>query len=791
MGPVAIDPPSLVRFWVRKCNLQFMSESAPQNFIRALIQDDLATNKHGGRVVTRFPPEPNGYLHIGHAKSICLNFGLARDIPGAVCHLRFDDTNPLKEETEYVESIQEDVRWLGFDWGNNLFYASDYFERIYQFAEELISAGKAYVCSLTEDQVKEYRGSITEAGRPSPDRERPVAENLDLFRRMRAGEFKDGELVLRAKIDLAAANMKLRDPAIYRIRHAHHHRTQNQWCIYPLYDFTHCLSDSLEHITHSLCTLEFESARALYDWVLDNLNVPSRPHQYEFAKLGLDYTVLSKRNLRALVEEGTVSGWDDPRMPTISGLRRRGYTPSAIKTFCERIGVAKTNSTAELSLLEHCVREDLNPEVPRVLAVLAPLLVTITNYPEGQTESLEALSYPEDVPKTGTRQLPFSKQLFIDGDDFREDPPQKYHRLAPGREVRLRHAYVIRCDEVKKDASGNVVELLCSYDPDTLFAPPKDGRKVPGTIHWVSKEHALPAEVRLYERLFTALDPTDGDFREFLNPESLRVLRGYVEPSVLNLPREQRYQFERLGFFWQDPSDSKPGALVFNRIVSLKDSWSKIVQSQVQGQSGLQAMHQERRRARDEHKAAQAARQKAQPAALDDAARRYHELGLPAAQAVVLGGHPELAAFFDEASANCNADATLRAALANWVVTEVARELKEGPLRFTPEQLVSLVRLTQAGTISARAGKEVFSEMARAGEEPAAVVSRLGLQQVSDSATLQPIVDEVLAALSDKVAAYRGGNKNLLGLFVGQVMKRAQGADPKVLNQLLRASLGE
>ncbi|MEN9580233.1 MAG: hypothetical protein RJA70_3242 [Pseudomonadota bacterium] len=767
-----------------------MSESAPQNFIRALIQEDLAADKHGGKVVTRFPPEPNGYLHIGHAKSICLNFGIARDIPGAVCHLRFDDTNPLTEDTEYVSSIQEDVRWLGFEWADKLFYASDYFERIYQFAEELISQGKAYVCSLTEAQVKEYRGSITEPGRPSPDRDRPVAENLDLFRRMRAGEFKDGELVLRAKIDLGAANMKLRDPAIYRIRHTHHHRTLDKWCIYPLYDFTHCLSDSLEHITHSLCTLEFESARALYDWVLDTLDVPSRPHQFEFAKLGLNYTVLSKRNLRAMVTEGIVLGWDDPRMPTLSGLRRRGYTPSAIRSFCERIGVAKSNSTAELSLLEHCVREDLSPEVPRVLAVLEPLLVTITNYPEGKTEQLTASSFPEDVPKTGSRQLPFSRQLYIDGDDFREDPPQKYHRLAPGREVRLRHAYVIRCDEVKKDATGRVVELLCHYDPDTLQGPPADGRKIPGTIHWVSQAHALPAEVRLYERLFSVEDPTNGDFRDYLNSDSLLVRRGYVEPSVAALPSDTRYQFERLGFFWQDPIDSKPGALVFNRVVSLKDSWSKIVESQTQGQSGVQALHQERRRARDEQKSLQAALQKAKPVELDEAARRYHEAqGLPVAQAVTLSGNMALAAFFDTASAGASGDALLRGALANWVVTEVARELKEGTLKFNPKQLLSLVEMTLAEKITARAAKDVFAEMARSGEAPEAVVSRLGLEQVSDSATLQPIVDEVLAALPDKVAAYRSGNQNLLGLFMGQVMKRAQGADPKVLGQLLKKSL--
>ncbi len=767
-----------------------MNETPPQNFIRAIIAEDLKSRKHGGRVATRFPPEPNGYLHIGHAKSICLNFSIAQDIPGAVCHLRFDDTNPLKEETEFVESIQQDVRWLGFDWGDNLYFASDYFERLYEFAVELIRAGKAYVCSLTEEQVKEYRGSINQPGKPSPDRDRPIQENLDLFARMRAGEFQDGELVLRAKIDMAASNMKLRDPAIYRIRHTHHHRTGDTWCIYPLYDFTHCLSDSIEHITHSLCTLEFESARALYDWVLDNLDVPSRPRQYEFAKFGLSYTVLSKRNLRALVEEGHVSGWDDPRMPTISGLRRRGCTPQAIVNLCERVGVAKSENTVELSLLEHCVREDLNPVVPRVLAVLDPLKVVITNYPADKQELIQASSYPDDVPKSGSRALPFSRELYIDADDFMEHPPAKYHRLAPGREVRLRHAYVLRCDEVKKDNSGNVTELLCSYDPDTLDGQPKDGRKVKGTIHWVSTQHALPIEARLYERLFNVEDPNvpERDFRDCINSDSLVVKQGYIEPSVADAASETRYQFERLGFFWQDPKDSKPDQLVFNRIVSLKDSWSKIVETQSGGKSEVQARQEDRRRQREAQKAKQAANQRTAEIELNERGARYHQQGIPKQQAAVLSSSEELAEFYERASQHAEPKN-----VANWVVTELARELKErsvSELRFGPEQLAALVTLVDSGEISARAGKEVFAELISSGGQPAEIVQRLGLQQITDVSALQSMIDEVLTALPEKVNAYRSGNANLLGLFVGQVMKQSQGkADPKLLNQLLKKRL--
>jgi len=556
--------------------------TAPLHFIRAIIEEDMRTNKWGGRVHTRFPPEPNGYLHIGHAKSICLNFGLAAEY-GGLCNLRFDDTNPTKEDVEYVESIKEDVRWLGFDWGDRLYYASDYFEQLYEYAEQLIKLGKAYVCDLSTEEMRAYRGTLTEPGRESPYRNRSVEENLDLFRRMRAGEFEDGSRVLRAKIDMASPNLNMRDPVIYRIRKAEHHRTGNRWCIYPMYDFTHCLSDSIERITHSICTLEFEDHRPLYDWFLDTLGV-YHPQQIEFARLNLSYTVMSKRKLLKLVEDGYVRGWDDPRMPTLAGLRRRGYTPEAIREFAERIGVAKTNSVVDIALLEHCVREDLNRRAPRAMAVLRPLRVVLINYPEGQTEEVEAINNPED-PSMGTRKVPFSRVLYIEQDDFREDPPKQYYRLAPGREVRLRYAYFIKCVDVIKDEAGQVVELHCTYDPATRGGDAPDGRKVKATLHWVSAAHAIPAEVRLYDRLFLKADPDDApegqDFRANVNPKSLEVLSDcWVEPSLADAKPGDRYQFERQGYFCVDPDTTSSGRLVFNLTVALRDAWAKIEKAQ-------------------------------------------------------------------------------------------------------------------------------------------------------------------------------------------------------------------
>ncbi len=556
---------------------------AGKDFIRAIIDEDLKTNKYEGRVHTRFPPEPNGYLHIGHAKSICLNFGIAEEYNG-LCNLRFDDTNPSKEDVEYVNSIIEDVRWLGYDWGDRLFYASDYFEQLYQYAIELIKMGKAYVCDLSPEEIREYRGTLTEPGRESPYRNRSVEENLDLFQRMRAGEFPDGSRVLRAKIDMASPNLNMRDPVMYRILHAEHHRTGNKWCIYPLYDFAHCLSDSIERITHSICTLEFEDHRPLYDWFLDQLGV-YHPQQIEFARLNLSYTVLSKRKLTQLVNEGHVDGWDDPRMPTLAGLRRRGYTPEAIRDFCERIGVAKRDSVVDIALLEHCLRVDLNKRAPRAMAVLNPLKVNIENYPDDKVEELEAINNPED-PSMGTRKVPFSKVLYIEKDDFMEDPPKKFYRLAPGREVRLRYAFFIKCVDVIKDPNTDeIVELRCTYDPETRGGAAPDGRKVRATLHWVSARHAVSAEVRVYNNLFTVPEPAamkDADFRDFINPDSLKILKDCkLEPGLKDAKPGSIFQFERQGYFCVDTKDSTEERPVFNRAVALRDTWAKIKKKQV------------------------------------------------------------------------------------------------------------------------------------------------------------------------------------------------------------------
>jgi glutaminyl-tRNA synthetase len=559
-----------------------MTNRAPSDFIREIVAADVRANKHDGRVVTRFPPEPNGFLHIGHAKSICLNFSLALEYDG-VCHLRFDDTNPTVEKMEYVEAQQRDIRWLGFDWGEHLYHASDYFDQLYEFAVKLIEKGKAYVCDLSPDEIREYRGTLNEPGRDSPDRDRSVDENLDLFRRMRAGEFESGSRTLRARIDMSSPNLNMRDPVLYRIQKAPHYRTGDRWCIYPMYDFTHCLSDSIEGITHSICTLEFEDHRPLYDWVLDELEVDCHPQQIEFARLNLSHTLMSKRGLRRLVYEGHVQGWDDPRMPTIAAMRRRGYTPESIRSFCDGVGITKRDNTIELARLEHSVREDLNRRAARVMAVLRPLRVVITNYPEGREEQLEAVNNPED-PSMGTRAVPFSRELYIERDDFREDPPRKYFRLAPGREVRLRYGYFIRCVDVVKDEAGEVVEVHCTYDPETRGGSAPDGRKVKSTIHWVSSAHALEAEVRLYDTLFTTWNPAEveegQDFTANLNPRSLETLRGCrVEPSLAGAEPGARYQFERLGYFCADP-DSTDGLPVFNRTVTLRDTWAKIQKKQ-------------------------------------------------------------------------------------------------------------------------------------------------------------------------------------------------------------------
>ena len=555
------------------------SNSEPSNFIRNIINNDLKNHKNDSYINTRFPPEPNGYLHIGHAKSICLNFGIAKDYQGGICNLRFDDTNPEKEDVEYTDSIQNDVKWLGFEWADRLFYASDYYEKLFEFAKQLISDEKAYVCHLNADEVREYRGTLTEPGKASPYRERSVEENLDLFDRMHAGEFDEGECLLRAKIDMISPNMNMRDPAIYRIKKVAHHRTGNDWCIYPMYDYTHCVSDALEGITHSLCTLEFEDHRPLYDWFLEQLPVPCHPQQIEFARLNLNYTVTSKRKLNELVMDGHVSGWDDPRMPTIVGMRRRGYTPESIRDFCGRIGVTKTDTVIDVGVLENCVREDLDKRTRRVLGVLDPLKVVIDNYPENKTESLDAPYHPNNSDM-GQRQLPFSKVLYIEKSDFMEDPPKKFFRLGPGREVRLRYAYFITCNEVIKDDVGNIVELHCTYDPETKGGDSPDGRKVKGTIHWVSVEHALQTEVRLYDRLFNDPKPDSNkhqqDWKGFLNTDSIKVIKeAHLEPSLASVQKEDIFQFERTGYFCVDSKDQVNGKPVFNRTVTLRDSWAK------------------------------------------------------------------------------------------------------------------------------------------------------------------------------------------------------------------------
>ena len=548
------------------------------NFIRNIIAEDIRTGKHNSKVHTRFPPEPNGYLHVGHAKSICLNFGIAEEYPSGQCNLRFDDTNPEKEDVEYTEAIKEDIRWLGYDWGDRLYHASDYFEQLYQYAEQLITDGKAYVDSLNAEQIRAYRGTLTVPGRESPDRDRPVDENLSLFRKMRAGEFADGEYVLRARIDMTSPNINMRDPTIYRIKRSSHHRTADQWCIYPMYDYTHCISDALEGITHSLCTLEFEDHRPLYDWFLDQLPVPCHPQQIEFARLNLNYTVTSKRRLNELVTEGHVNGWDDPRMPTITGMRRRGYPPKAIRDFCSRIGVTKNETTIDMSVLENCVREELDKTSRRVMAVLRPLKIVITNYPDNQVEELDAPFHPND-PEMGSRKIVFSKVICIEQDDFMENPPNKFFRLGPGREVRLRYAYLITCNDVIKNDKGEIIELHCSYDPASRGGNAPDGRKVKGTLHWVSAEHALKAEVRLYDRLFDEDEPgKKAEWKSSLNADSMKVIPvACLEAGLIDAKPEERFQFERLGYFNVDRRDSGKSKPVFNRIVTLRDTWAKVI----------------------------------------------------------------------------------------------------------------------------------------------------------------------------------------------------------------------
>ncbi len=766
------------------------------DFVREMITADVAAGKHGGRVATRFPPEPNGYLHIGHAKSICLNFGVARAFAGT-CNLRFDDTNPETEDPEYVASIQRDVRWLGFEW-DALLHTSDYFEQLYGFAVGLIEKGRAYVDSQTLEAIREGRGTVGHPGTPSPYRDRPVADSLDLFAWMRAGEFPDGAHVLRAKIDMTSANMLMRDPILYRIRHAEHYRAGAEWHVFPMYDFAHCLSDAIEGITHSLCTLEFENNRELYDWLVGEVGFDDPPEQTEFARLNLSYTMMSKRKLLQLVREGHVRGWDDPRMPTLSAFRRRGYTPEAIRAFSDRVGVAKTFNIIDLALLEFSIRDDLNHRAPRVLCVLDPLKVVIENFAADDTETIDAPYWPHDVPKEGSRPLPFGREIYIERDDFDEDPPPKYHRLAPGREVRLRYGYVIRCTGVDKNDAGEVVAVRCTYDPTTRGGRAAGGRKVAGAIHWVAVAEAVPVEVRLYDRLFTAEAPgtATGDPIDDLNPNALVVRdKALIEPSVVadGTPGPgTHFQFERQGYFVVDPdsSDDRP---VFNLTVTLRDSWAKASGSD------------DERAVMAAAKAAAKAAHKAQQRALQTAVEPERVLtteqttraegyvarcGLMMQDAALLARDDALGSFF-EAAVEAHDQAST---VAKWIVNELLGAVKDrslDDLPFDGAGFGQLVALVDGGTITGAAGKEVLSAMIAGEGNAETIVAERGLEQIGDVAALAPLVDQVLADNQGQVGAYRAGKTALMGFFVGQIMRASKGkADPKQVQTLLREKLG-
>jgi glutaminyl-tRNA synthetase len=752
-----------------------MSEN--KDFLRTIVEEDLHAGKYS-EVVTRFPPEPNGFPHIGHAKSIAINFGIARDYKGH-CNLRMDDTNPTTEDTRYVEALKDAVEWLGFQWDGNVRYTSDYFPELYEYAKQLIKMGKAYVDSLTEEEIREYRGTVTEPGRRSVYAELSVEENLDLLERMKNGEFKDGEHVLRAKIDMSAANMKMRDPLLYRIRHAHHYRTGDAWHIYPMYDYGHCLSDYIEGVTHSICTLEFENNRDIYDWVLDTLGLSApRPYQHEFARLGINYTVMSKRKLLELVNEGYVSGWDDPRMPTIAGLRRRGYTPESILNFCHQIGIAKANSMVDVAQLEFCIRDDLNTKVPRVMCVLDPLKVTIENY-EG-SEDLDASYYPDDVPKEGSRKLPFSREIYIEREDFSENPPAGFYRLTPDQPVRLKHAYIITCKEVIKDAQGNITEIIATYHPDSKSGFDTSGIKVKSAIQWVDAQSAKSVEVRLYDRLYTCEAP---EGVEDLNPDSLKVIKNaLIEPAVITEKPDVRFQFERQGYFYADPVDYTDEAPVFNKIVGLKDSWNKKSKA-------------DEAPAKNERKAVEKKVQvEGEVAPMSEAEQgrfdKYtSELKLNSEVANTLARDAKLSAFFEAALAVNNSPITI----ANIVANEVARELKEkdaGELKFTPAQIAELVKMIDDEIISNKIAKQVFEEMVQSGDNPAQIVEAQGLVQISDPSLILPIIDDVMAKNPDNVEKYKAGNTKLFGFFVGQVLKATGGkANPQVVNDLVAQKL--
>ncbi len=751
--------------------------SEHKDFLRTIVEQDLQKGKYK-EVVTRFPPEPNGFPHIGHAKSICINFGIAKDYNGH-CHLRMDDTNPSTEDTQYVEALKDAVEWLGFDWEGNVRYTSDYFDKLYEYAVELIKMGKAYVDSIDEEEMRQFRGTVTEPGKRSNYAERSVEENLDLFERMKNGEFRDGEHVLRAKIDMASPNMKMRDPILYRIRHAHHYRAGDKWAVYPMYDFGHCLSDYIEGISHSICTLEFENNRAIYDWVLDTLGLSEkRPYQHEFARLDVNYTVMSKRKLLALVKEGKVNGWDDPRMPTIAGYRRRGYTPESIVNFCDAIGIAKANSTVDVAQLEFSIRDDLNTKVPRVMCVLDPLKVTIENY-EG-SEALDASYYPEDVPKEGSRKVPFSKEIYIDRSDFEENPPKGYFRMTPDQPVRLKHAYIISCKEVIKDANGNITEIKAEYYPDSKSGEDTSGIKVKSAIQWVSAKEAKKVEVRVYDRLYKSESP---EGPEDLNLNSLQVIKdALIEPAVITEKPDVRFQFEREGYFFAEPVDYTDEHPVFNKIVGLKDSWGKKNKPQSETKKA-----ERKPAAKKEQIDGEVAPMSAAEEALFD--RYTGELKLNSEVANTLARDEKLSAFYDAALSFEASPVNL----ANIVANEVARELKDkepSDLKFGASQIAELVKMVDDETISNKIAKQVFEEMVESGDTPAKIVEAKGLVQISDPAVIEAVIDEVMANNSDNVEKYRAGNSKLFGFFVGQVLKSTGGkANPKVVNELVAKKL--
>jgi len=748
-----------------------------KDFLRRIVEEDLRSGKYR-EIITRFPPEPNGFPHIGHAKSISINFGIAKDYNGR-CHLRMDDTNPTTEDTQYVEALKDAVKWLGFEWDNGVRHTSDYFPKLYEYAIELIKMGKAYVDSLNEEEIREYRGTVTSAGKRSKYAQRSVEENLDLLERMKNGEFKEGEHVLRAKIDMASPNMKMRDPLLYRIRHAHHFRAGNAWAIYPMYDFAHCLSDYIEGITHSICTLEFENNRDIYDWVIDTLGLPPpRPYQYEFARLNINYTVMSKRKLLELVEKKVVNGWDDPRMPTIAGYKRRGYTSESILNFCEQVGIAKANSVVDVSQLEFCIRDDLNPKVPRVMCVMDPLKVTIENY-DG-SEEIDASYYPHDVPKEGLRKLPFSKEIYINREDFTENPPKGYFRLTPDQPVRLKYAYIITCKEVVKDANGNIVEIKVEYHPDSKSGSDTSGIKVKSAIQWVEGNSAKKVEVRLYDRLYKVEAP---EGIEDINPDSLKIIKNaLIEPAVITERPDERFQFEREGYFYADPIDYSDEAPVFNKIVSLKDSWGKKKKAPEKQQN-----EQKPRRNKKAQVDGEVAAMSKEEQVLFD--RYTSELKLNNTVSEMLARDKKLSTFFEEALQTHNSSVNI----ANLVANEVARELKSkeiSELKFTPKQIAELVKMIDDETISTKIAKEVFESMAQEGADPVAYVEEKGLKQISDPAEILPIIDEVIAKNPDNVQKYKEGNNKLFGFFVGQVLKATGGkANPKVVNELVEKQL--